>query len=125
MKNDVVVNAKQQLLSRLDDEQNKVLQMIKKLVGCVTAEAFISASSKLFEYCPVSDSESFVNSVIADWEKMKPPNVLLEKDYGSKLLHLIRNSSGLVQSFLASFIVVAPHSMAVECCVSTYNLCFF
>lgn len=113
IKCDIVDISKQRLLTRLDSEQDKILRMIIQLVTCVTPEKFISTTVDLFQYVPVTFTQ-FVDSVIENWEKMKPPTVLLLKGYGSKLLHMIRNSPKHVQIFfLSSFTVVCPHSVAV------------
>ena len=55
---------------------------------------------------------------------MKPGNDIAANDYGVKLYTMLRGSKPPVPGFLSCFVVVSPHSMTVERCVSTHNISF-
>ena len=42
-----------------------------------------------------------------------------QRDYSIKILHMLRNSSGLVKDILSAIVVISPDSMTVERSVST------
>ena len=56
--------------------------------------------------------------------KFWPPNKIPMKDIGVRLYYMLRGSKQLVSEMLSCFFVVSPHSMAVEKCISTYNMLF-
>ena len=122
--NDIVESSKNALNDRLNEEQQEVMKKIMDLVSCATATKFVRVAMSLFEICPVADEEEFVNAVVRDWENMHPPTYFQRKDYGVKLQYMAKKSSYPVQDFLCAFLVVCPHSMAVERCVSAHNLLF-
>jgi len=110
--------------ARLDDEQNDVIKAIANLTSAKTAIKFIDAAIPLLPSCGIEDTQNFMDSVFENFDSMKPPKEIPEKDYGVRLYYLLRGSKRLVTEMLSCFCVVSPHSMTVERCVSTYNMLF-
>ena len=112
--------------ARLNDEQGDLVKSIVRLTTSTTAAEFIDTSLPLLDTCniPESETQAFVDSVLENFDEMKPNQDIAEKDYGVRLYSMLRGSKGPVAGFLSSFCVVSPHSMTVEKCVSTYNMLF-
>ena len=108
----------------MDDEQSLLLQSIINLTSSKTAAEFIAASLPLFDVCNVDDKDAFIFSVLEHFDAMRPSSDIPSKDYGVKIYIMLRGSKSPVTEFLSSFCVVSPHSMSVERCVSTYNICY-
>ena len=90
------------------------------------AAEFISASLPLLysRNIPQSKTQDFIDSVLENFDEMKPNEDIATKDYGVRLYRMLRGSKEPVTGFLSSFCVLSPHSMTVERCVSTYNMLF-
>ena len=68
--------------------------------------------------------KEFSDTVFETFHDFKPSSDILRKDYSIKILHMLRNSSGLVKDLLSAIVVVSPDSMMVERSVSTYNILY-
>ena len=114
------------LKARLNDEQSYLVKSIISLTTAETAAEFISASLPLLATCdvPQSEMQPFIDSVLENFDEMKPKEDIAMKDYGVRLYFMLRESKEPVTGFLSGFIVLSPHSMTVEKCVSTYNMLF-
>ena len=69
--------------------------------------------------------EEFFGDVCASWSKISEIKDIALKDSGSiyalKLRKMTQASQGIMKKFIASFLTLAPHSMATERAVSHYN----
>ena len=124
IRTELIQSAKNYLEERLDDEQSFLLQSIINLTSSKTAAEFIAASLPLFDVCNVDDKDAFISSVLEHFDDMRPSSDIPSEDYGVKIYIMLRGSKSLVTEFLSSFCVVSLHSMSVERCVSTYNICY-
>ena len=85
-----------------------------------------NSSLPLLKTCnvPQSETKAYIDSVLENFDEMKPGKNIPLKDYGVRLYHMLRGSKEPVSGFLSSFCVICPHSMTVERCVSTYNMLY-
>ena len=103
--------------------------MVKRIISVTTSKTateFINASLLLLDMCNITQSETqaFIDSVLENFDEMKPNEEISMKDYGIWLYFMLRGSKDPVTGFLSSFCVISPHSMTVERCVSTHNMLF-
>ena len=68
--------------------------------------------------------KEFSDTVFEAFHDFNPSSDILRKDYSIQILHMQRNSSGLVKDLLSAIVVVSPDSMMVERSVSTYNILY-
>ena len=109
-------------LTRLNDEQNSIVQAIEQITNAESAGAFINTCQPYFASTAINDQGQFIDTTLETFDEIKPPNEIAKNDYGVRLYFMLRKSKPPVTDFLSIFCVVCPHSMTVERCVSTYNL---
>ena len=72
---------------------------------------------------PEAQVKEFTDTVLGTIHNFRSSSDILEKGYSIQILHMYRNSSGLVKD-LSAIIVLSPDSMTVERSVSTYNILY-
>ena len=89
-----------------------------------TSSFLIPAQRFCKKFIPQSETKAFIDSVLKNFDEMKPGENIPLKDYGVRLYHTLRGSKELVSGFLSSSCVICPHSMTVERCVLIYNMLY-
>ena len=123
---EVIASARNFLEQRLDSEQEGIMKNIKKICGAKSPTDFIDSSRPFLECAGISGGQvkEFSDTVFKTFHDFKPSSDILRKDYSIKILHMLRNSSGLVKDRLSAIVVVSPDSMKVERSFSTYIILY-
>ncbi len=98
---------------------------IANLTSAKSAIEFIDGAVPLVASCGIDDQQKLIDNVLENFDEMRCPNEISEKDFRVRLYYMLRScKQQLLSEMLSCFIVVSPHSMTVEKCVSTYNILF-
>ena len=102
------------------------MKNIKKICGAKSPTDFIDSSRPFLECAGISGDQvkEFSDTVFETFHDFKPSSDIWRREYSITILHMLRNSSGLVKDLLSAIVVVSPDSMTVERSVSTYNILY-
>ena len=111
-------------VERINDDESDLLKGIIAITSSERAMEFVKKSFLLLQHCDITNKDSFTTPLLQNFNQMKPGYAIAANDYDVKLHTILRGRKPPVSEFLSCFVVVSPHSMTVERCVSTHNISF-
>ena len=90
-------------------EQEGIMKNIKKICGAKSPTDFMDSSRPFLECAGISGDQvkESSNTVFETFHDFKPSSCILRKDYLIIILHMLRNSSGLLKDLLSAIFVVS------------------
>ena len=92
------------------------MKTIKEICGASSPIDFIASLKPLLECTGIKEDQfkEFSYTLFETFADFRPNTDLLEKDYSSRLLQMLRKSTRHIERFQSAIVVVAPDSMMVQ-----------